>query len=250
MDWWEALAILLAGVGAGGINAVVGSGTLLTFPVLLAFGYPPVLASISNSIGLAPGTLTGAIGYREELAGQRSRMLRFGVMSFLGAITGGLLLLNLPETVFAMVVPALILLACVLVVFQPRINAWMLKNRPSRPNGGPLLPLGVYGAGVYGGYFSAAQGIILIGLLGSSLDEDLQRVNALKNVLSFIVNATAAVFYTIFATPSWKVVALIAVGSVVGGYLGARFGRRLKPVTLRVLVVVIGLTAVGQLLVP
>lgn len=248
MNWWEALAVLGAGIGAGGINAVVGSGTLLTFPVLLALGFPPVVATVSNSIGLAPGSLTGAIGYRRELAGQRTRLLRFGAMSFLGAITGGILLLNLPERVFTVVVPILILLACVLIVLQPRINAWLRARRPARPNGGPLLPFGIYGAGVYGGYFAAAQGIILIGLIGSSLDEELQRVNALKNALTFVVNSTAAVFYIVFATPSWPVVCLIAVGSVVGGYLGARFGRRLRPVALRVLVVVIGLTAVAQLL--
>ncbi|GLU47235.1 sulfite exporter TauE/SafE family protein [Nocardiopsis ansamitocini] len=248
MSVWEVLAVLAAGVGAGAINAVVGSGTLFTFPVLLAIGIPPVTASLSNSIGLAPGSLTGAWGYRKEMAGQRTRLLRFGAMSLLGAITGGILLLNLPESVFTIVVPGLILLACVLIVFQPRINAWMRTRRPARPNGGPLLPFGVYGAGVYGGYFAAAQGIILIGLLGSSLDEDLQRVNALKNALASIVNTTAAVFYIVFAQPNWLVVALIAAGSVVGGYLGARFGRKLKPLALRILVVVIGLTAAVQLL--
>ncbi|GAB3206486.1 hypothetical protein SAMN02745673_04303 [Marinactinospora thermotolerans DSM 45154] len=248
MTWWEALAVLAAGIGAGGINAVVGSGTLFTFPVLLALGYPPVVATVSNSIGLAPGSLTGAIGYRRELAGQRTRILRFGAMSFLGAITGCVLLLTLPEEVFTFVVPVLILLACTLIIAQPRINAWMRRRRPSRPNGGPLLPLGVYGAGAYGGYFAAAQGIVLIGLLGSALDDDIQRINALKNALTSIVNGTAAVFYMIFANPSWPVVGLIAGGAIVGGYLGAKVGRRLKPLALRILVVVIGLTAAVQLL--
>ncbi|RCV53658.1 sulfite exporter TauE/SafE family protein [Marinitenerispora sediminis] len=248
MNVWEALAVLAAGVGAGAINAVVGSGTLFTFPVLLALGFAPITATVSNSIGLAPGSLTGAIGYRRELRGQRSRVLRFGFMSLLGAVTGGVLLLNLPEDVFRLVVPVLILLACTLIVVQPRLNAWLRRRRPARPNGGPLLPVGVYGAGVYGGYFAAAQGIILVGLMGLSLDEELQRLNALKNALTFIVNATAAVFYIAFATPDWRVVGLIAGGSVVGGYLGARFGRRLRPAALRVLVVVIGLTAAVQLL--
>ncbi|GAA3729317.1 hypothetical protein HDA32_000047 [Spinactinospora alkalitolerans] len=247
MTWWEALAILVAGMGAGGINAVVGSGTLFTFPVLLALGYPPVTATISNSIGLAPGSLTGAIGYRRELKGQRTRLLRFGGMSLLGAVTGGTLLLNLPEDVFETVVPVLIALACVLIVAQPKINAWMRRRRPARPNGGPLLPFGVYGAGVYGGYFAAAQGIVLISLMGASLDEELQRINALKNVLAFIVNATAAAFYIVFADPAWPVVGLIAGGSVIGGYIGARFGRRLKPLALRILIVVVGLTAAAQL---
>ncbi|MFC7326238.1 sulfite exporter TauE/SafE family protein [Marinactinospora rubrisoli] len=248
MELWEALAVLAAGVGAGAINAVVGSGTLFTFPVLLALGFAPVTATVSNSIGLAPGALTGAIGYRRELRGQRSRILRFGVMSFFGAITGGILLLNLPEDVFKIIVPVLIALACVLIVAQPRLNAWLRRRRPARPNGGPLLPVGIYGAGVYGGYFAAAQGIILVGLMGLSLDEELQRLNALKNALTFVVNATAAVFYITFADPDWRVVGLIAGGSVLGGYFGARFGRKLPPVALRVLVVVIGLTAAVQLL--
>lgn len=248
MGLWEALAILVAGIGAGGINAIVGSGTLFTFPVLLAFGYPPVIASVSNSIGLAPGSLTSAIGYRRELRGQRARLLRFGAMSLLGALTGATLLLNLPEDVFKVVVPVLIISACVLIVAQPKLNARLRRSRSHRPNGGPLLPLGIYATGVYGGYFAAAQGIILIGLMGSALDEQLQRVNALKNALTFIVNATAAMFYIIFADPEWPVVGLIAGGSIIGGYLGARFGRKLSPLALRILVVAIGLTAAAQLI--
>ncbi|WP_067974870.1 sulfite exporter TauE/SafE family protein [Nocardiopsis trehalosi] len=249
MNVWEALAILAAGIGAGGINAVVGSGTLFTFPVLLALGYPPVTATISNSIGLAPGSLSGAIGYRRELRGQGGRLLRFGVMSCLGAVTGGTLLLTLPSDVFERVVPVLIGVACVLIIVQPRLAAWLRRRRPARPNGGPLVPVGVYGAGVYGGYFAAAQGIILISVIGTALDEDVQRINALKNALAFLVNATAAVFYTVFAAPSWPVVGLIAAGSVVGGYFGARLGRRLKPFALRGLIVAVGLSAAVQLVV-
>ncbi|MBB4934674.1 hypothetical protein F4561_005494 [Lipingzhangella halophila] len=248
MSLWDALAILVAGVGAGGINAIVGSGTLLTFPVLLALGYPPVLATISNSIGLAPGALTGAIGYRRELVGQRTRLIRFGAMALAGALTGGTLLLNLPEGVFESVVPVLIGFSCVLIMLQPRITAWTRRRRPGRLNGGPLLPFGIYGAGVYGGYFAAAQGIVLISMMGMALDEELQRINALKNVLAFVVNATAAVFYTTFASPAWPVVGLIAGGSIIGGYFGARFGRRLKPFALRVVIVLVGLTAAAQLL--
>ncbi|PSK99443.1 hypothetical protein CLV63_103168 [Murinocardiopsis flavida] len=248
MGLWEALAILVAGIGAGGINAVVGSGTLFTFPVLIALGYPPVVATVSNSIGLAPGSLTSAIGYRRELRGQRRRVIRFGVMSFLGALTGAVALLRLPEDVFTLVVPVLIAGACVLVLLQPRINARLRRRRAGRPDGGPLLPLGIYGAGVYGGYFAAAQGVVLIGLMGSSLDDELQRINALKNALTFIVNSTAAVFYIAFASPQWTVVALVAAGAVVGGYLGSLYGRRLSPRALRLLVVLIGLSAAVQIL--
>lgn len=249
MSLWEALAVLAAGIGAGGINAVVGSGTLLTFPVLLAFGYAPVTASISNSIGLAPGTLTGTFGYRRELRGQGRRVLRLAAMSCLGALTGGVLLLNLPPEVFERVVPVLIGLACVLIIVQPRLAKWV-RNRNGnreRSGGGPLLPLGVYVAGTYGGYFAAAQGIVLISVLGTALDEDMQRINALKNALAATVNATAAVFYITFGDPSWPVVGLIAGGSVIGGYAGAWLGRRLKPFALRGLIVAVGLTAVVQL---
>jgi uncharacterized protein len=245
---WEGLAVLAAGIGAGAVNAVVGSGTLFTFPVLLALGFPPVTATVSNSIGLAPGSLTGAIGYRRELAGQWPRVLRFGGMSLLGAVLGGSLLLLLPPEVFARVVPVLIVLACVLIVVQPRLGAWVRKRRPGRVDGGPLMPLGVLAAGTYGGYFAAAQGIVLISVLGTGLDEKLQRINALKNALVTIVNVTAAVFYIIFADPVWLVVGLIAAGSVIGGYVGARIGRLLRPQVLRILVVIIGLSAVAQLL--
>ncbi|GAA3730955.1 sulfite exporter TauE/SafE family protein [Salinactinospora qingdaonensis] len=249
MSMWEALAVLAAGIGAGGVNAVVGSGTLLTFPVLLALGYPPVTATISNSIGLAPGTWAGTFGYRRELAGQWGRLLRLAGMSLLGAITGATLLLYLPERVFVTVVPVLITLSCVLILAQPRLSAWARARGRSRPHGGPWLPLGIYGAGTYGAYFAAAQGIVLLSILGIALDEGLQRINALKNALAATVNTTAAVFYLIFAVPDYWAAGLIAVGSIVGGYVGAHVGRRLKPLVLRVIVVLVGLTAAAQLLV-
>ncbi|MFE9246884.1 sulfite exporter TauE/SafE family protein [Nocardiopsis sp. NPDC006938] len=248
MELWEAVAILLAGVAAGGINAIAGSGTLFTFPVLLALGYPPITATVSNSIGLAPGTLSGTIAYRRELAGQRSRLIRFGTMSFFGAITGAMLLIYLPAGVFESVVPFMIGGACVLIIFQPRITKWVRARRPASKNGGVLMPLGAYGAGTYGGYFAAAQGIILVSLLGATLDDDLQRLNALKNALATIANGTAAVFYIVLASPAWPVVGLIAAGTIVGGYLGANFGRRLSPTALRMVLVAVGLTAAVQLL--
>ncbi|WP_017545651.1 sulfite exporter TauE/SafE family protein [Nocardiopsis prasina] len=248
MELWEALAILLAGVAAGGINAVAGSGTLFTFPVLLALGYPPITATVSNSIGLAPGTLSGTVAYRRELAGQKSRLIRFGTMSFFGAITGALLLIYLPSGVFESVVPFMIGGACVLIILQPRITKWVRARRPASKNGGVLMPLGAYGAGTYGGYFAAAQGIILVSLLGATLDDDLQRLNALKNALATIANSTAAVFYIVLASPAWPVVGLIAVGTIIGGYFGANYGRRLSPTALRMVLVVVGLTAALQLI--
>ncbi|MEV3985854.1 sulfite exporter TauE/SafE family protein [Nonomuraea sp. NPDC049758] len=247
MTPWEMAAVFAAGVGAGGINAVVGSGSLITFPTLLAVGLPPITANVSNNIGLVPGGVTGVLGYRAELKGQRGRLLRLASASALGSLIGGLLLLNLPERTFTAVVTVLIGLSCVLVLAQPRISR-LLASRPRQAHGGPWLWLGVLAAGAYGGYFGAAQGVLLIGLLGIFLDEELQRVNAAKNVLSLVVNATAAVLYTLVADVDWWAVLLVALGSTVGGFLGARVGRRLPAPVLRGAVVCIGVVAIVKLL--
>ncbi|GGT32375.1 sulfite exporter TauE/SafE family protein [Nonomuraea spiralis] len=247
MTPWETAAVLAAGIAAGGINAVVGSGSLITFPTLLAVGLPPVTANVSNNIGLVPGGVTGVIGYRAELSGQRGRLLRLASASALGSLIGGLLLLNLPERTFTGVVTVLIGLSCVLVVAQPRISR-LLASRPRTAHGGPWLWLGVLAAGAYGGYFGAAQGVLLIGLLGIFLDEELQRVNAAKNVLSLVVNFTAAVLYTLVADVDWWAVLLVALGSTIGGFLGARVGRKLPAPVLRGAVVCIGVAAIVKLL--
>ena len=253
MPWYEIVAIALAGVAAGAINAVVGSGTLITFPTLLAFGFPPVTANVSNNIGLVPGGVSGTWGYREELGGQRRRIAMLGPMSLLGAVTGALLLLRLPAAAFQTIVPVLLAISLVLVVAQPRIQAGVAAHRErhgtTAGRGHDLLAMaGTYLAGIYGGYFGAAQGVLLIGVLGSLLPESLQRVNALKNLLSLIVNGVAAVVFVTVASDKidWRVVALIAVGSMVGGFLGARFGRKLPPVALRALIVVVGVVAIGR----
>lgn len=248
MTVWEALAVWAAGVAAGAINAVVGSGSLITFPTLVAVGVDPVAANVSNNIGLVPGSFTGAYGYRAELRGQRDRLARLGVASALGSLAGGVLLLLLDPDVFQVVVPVLIGLACVLVVLQPRLNAWLSARREhAHPHGGPALWLGVLGAGVYGGYFGAAQGVLLIGLLGSFLDDGLQRVNAAKNVLSLIVNATAAVLFTVVADVDWWAVLAVALGATLGGFLGARVGRRIPAPLLRGIIVAVGVTAIVKL---
>ncbi|MEU8344983.1 sulfite exporter TauE/SafE family protein [Spirillospora sp. NPDC048832] len=255
MNLLDAAAIFAAGVAAGSINTVVGSGSLITFPTLLALGYPPVVANVSNNIGLVPGGVAGAYGYREELKGQRGRLVRLASASFIGAVIGGLLLLGLPAEAFNVIVIALILIALVLVVVQPRLQGWMVRRREGehRPHGGPVLWAGVLLAGMYGGYFGAAQGIILIALLGIMLDDDLQRINAGKNVLSAVVNGTAAILFTLmwlFADTevSWLAVLLIAAGSTCGGVIGARIGRRIPPLVLRGVIVAVGVAAVVNLL--
>ena len=250
MTGLEQLAVLAAGMAAGTINAVVGSGTLITFPVLLAIGYPPVVANVSNTVGLWPGSVSGAIGYRAELTGQGDRLRRLAFASGAGGTTGAVALLVLPKGAFKAIVPALIALACLLVIFQPRLAAWLRSRpRPARGvSGGPAVIAAVYGAGVYGGYFGAAQGVLLIAILGLALPDDLQRVNAAKNVLAAIVNVIAAVVFVFAADVAWHPAALIAVGSILVGQLGAKVGRRLPPAVLRAVIVVVGVVGIAKLL--
>jgi uncharacterized membrane protein YfcA len=250
VSFLECVLVLAAGVFAGAINTVVGSGTLVTFPVLLAVGYGPVVANVSNTIGLVPGSVSGAIGYRRELTGQRRRAFVLCSGSLLGGIAGAVLLLSLPGSAFEAIVPVLIAIALVLVVLQPRLSRALASRREqARPHGGPLLWGGVFATGVYGGYFGAAQGVILLALLGITIsDENLQRLNALKNVLAALVNGVAAVIFVVFATVAWLPALLLAVGSAAGGQLGARIGRSLSPAVLRGVIVVVGLAAIAQLL--
>jgi uncharacterized protein len=245
----EVVAIALAGLAAGTINTVVGSGTLITFPVLLAFGYAPVTANVSNTIGLVPGSVSGAIGYRRELAGQRARVLRFGTMSVAGGITGAVLLLVLPASAFKAIVPVFIAIALVLTVLQPRLNAWLARREIDLERRGAVLaPFAVYLTGVYGGYFGAAQGILLLAILGVALAQDLQRTNALKNVLAGMVNGVAGLYFVFAAHVAWGPAAIIAASSIVGGQLGARYGRRLSPGALRAAIVAVGIFAIVRLL--
>ncbi len=287
-DLLQALAIFAAGLAAGTINTVVGSGTLITFPTLLAFGYPPVLANVSNNVGLVPGVASGIHGYRAELAGQRRRVIRLGSASLCGGLLGAILLLVLPAGAFQAIVPALIGVALVMVVFQPRLSRWVAARQQrraapasapapaaagaggtsaggasaggtsaaSRPGnaeaavqvGGPALWLLVFASGVYGGYFGAAQGVLLIGLMGVAFTDTMQRINAVKNVLAGLVNGTAAIVFVIATHIDWGVAGLIAAGSILGGQLGARIGRKLPPWGLRVLIICVGVAALVKLL--
>lgn len=254
----EITVIFLAGVGAGTINAVVGSGTLVTFPTLVAFGFPPVTATMSNAIGLVPGSASGTWGYRRELAGQGSRLRWQIPASFAGAIIGAWLLLHLPETVFKKVVPVLLVAALILVVIQPRLQAWVKRRAEASGRDQnvvgrgrfTVLIIGTFLVGIYGGYFAAAQGILLIGVMGALLPETMQRMNAAKNLLTLVVNSVAATAYAIVAYDriSWAAAGLIAAGSLIGGFVGAHYGRRLSPVALRACIVVLGVIALWRLL--
>lgn len=276
MDLFQDAIVFFAGLWAGTINAVVGSGTLVTFPVLVALGFAPVSATISNAMGLIAGNVAGSWGYRRELAGLKSTLLKLLPASILGGITGAALLLHLPEAVFSMVAPYLIVVALLFVVFQPKLQAWVRRraaaSAPAPPESGGstgsavstvaaapqtprrqkvILVILIYLAGVYGGYFVAAQGILLVGILGIFLHGTIQNANAMKNILVLGVNIVAAASYLLFAFDRivWPVVALIAVSSLIGGFLGAAVGRRLSPVVLRTVIVLLGLVALWNMVI-
>jgi len=302
-DLLEALAIFAAGLAAGTINTVVGSGTLITFPTLLAFGYPPVLANVSNNVGLVPGVASGVHGYRAELTGQRRRIIRLGSASLCGGLVGAILLLVLPQEAFKAIVPVLIGIALVMVVFQPRLAKWVAARQrrraadpgkaggdpvPGGPGqapgpgdggatepgaaadpggavsvagavrtvsqenplqlGGPVLWVLVFLSGIYGGYFGAAQGVLLIGLMGVAFTDTMQRINAVKNCLAGLVNGIAAVVFILATHIDWGAAGLIAAGSIIGGQVGARIGRKLPPWGLRVVIICVGVAALVKLL--
>jgi len=235
------VAVLAVGFIAGGVNTIVGSGTLLTFPTLIGVGYSPVVANVSNTVGLWPGSVSGAIGYRRELTGQRNRCLGYGVATTLGALVGGTLLLTLPGSVFESAVPLLILLASILMAAQPYLTKRLHSNGSEGLGRIAVLWFGVFLTGIYGGYFGAAQGVILIALLGILLGDDLQRMNGLKNVLAAIANVVAAILFVIFTHIAWLPAVLIAVSSIPGAQVGAKIGRRIPADGLRWTVVVVGI---------
>ena len=234
---------LLAGAGllAGGVNAVAGGGSLISFPALLVAGYPAVTANVTNTVALFPGYAGSVAGGRPELVGQSSRVRVIGLLSVAGGVAGAVLLLTTPSDVFRAVVPFLILMACGLLLTQP----WLAKQVQKRTVSGasefsPTLLLGTLLAAVYGAYFGAGLGVMLLGVLGIFLAEPLRRVNALKNVLSLVINAVALIAFGLFGPVAWEAVLVIALASLAGGYLGARVASRIPSALLRGAVVVYG----------
>jgi hypothetical protein len=249
VTFWQGVLIAVAGVWAGTINTVVGSGTLVTFPVLLGIGLSPVTANVTNTVGLVPGSLTGAFGYRRELEGQARRAAILGVASCFGAVGGAVLLLELPAGAFHAIVPVLIVIALVLVIFGARITSWLAAHGRATSDRVTLpLWLAMLGSGVYGGYFGAAQGVLMMGLFGLFLTESLQRQNALKNLLAGVVNMIAAIVFMVTSHIDWAAAGLVAGGAIIGGLVGARIGRRMSPAVLRATIVVIGIAALVKLL--
>lgn len=247
MTGLEAVGVAAAGLVAGVINAIVGSGSLVTFPTLLGVGLPAVQANVSNTIGLVPGSVSAAVGYRRELADQWRRVAQLLPAAVLGGLAGGALLLAVPGA-FRDVVPVLILFAVVLVLVQPRVARRRARRGVVMEHPGPLLQTGVFLTAIYGGYFGAAQGVILLALLGLTLDDDLQRLNGVKNVLAAVVNAVAAVYFIAGADIHWTAALVLVVASVIGGFLGARYGRTIPANVLRILIAVVGTTVAVVLL--
>jgi uncharacterized protein len=245
----HAVIIIAVGLVAGMVNTIVGSGSLLTFPTLLALGYAPVLANVSNTVGMISGSVSGAVGYRRELKGQLRRILILMPVVVVGTIIGASLLLALPGSAFRHVVPILILFAVVLVLVQPTIARRRAERGTRREHPGPLLQVGTFLTSIYGGYFGAAQGVVLLGMFGIALDDDVQRLNAAKNVVAATINAVGAVFFIVRTTIAWDVVACLFVGSTVGGQIGAIVGRRLPPEVLRATIAIVGTGVAIKLLI-
>ena len=250
----ERLVVLAAGLGAGILTTTVGVASLLSFPVLIALGMPPVVANASNTLGLIPGALSGSFGYRRELREEPAATSRVLLTCAVGAVAGAALLLALPSTVFETVAPWLILFACLLVGVQPTVSGWVRRRRTGadahvpRRTMSPTTTFFALLTGAYGGYFGAGAGVMMVAVLGLGLDLELRIVNALKTLALLSANVVAGLIFVVFADPDWAVVALLAAGSVVGGYVGAHIGRRLPPTLFRVLVVLAGVVAAATML--
>jgi uncharacterized protein len=243
---------LLVGAGflAGSVNAVAGGGSLISFPALIAAGYPALPANVTNTVAIWPGYVGSAVGYRADLDGQRPRLVALGLTASLGALCGAGVLLTTPESVFRAVVPWLLLLAAALLAVQPRV-----ATRVQRLRGGAgehrsvLLHVSGFGAAVYGAYFGAGLGVIMLGVLGLFLPDRIHRLNALRSVLTLVVNTVALVVFALFGPVAWGAVAVMCPASLLGGWAGAGVARRLDAGVLRMVVVVIAVVVAVVLLV-
>lgn len=252
------VGVALLAVGAtlaGAVNAVAGGGSLISFPTLLAVGYPALTANVTNTVALCPGYVGGTIGYRAELTGQRQRVVTLSVISVVGALAGSALLLVSSPELFERIVPYLILLGCALLAAQDRL-AGLVRRRGGHvaPGDGwmrwaPLLGL-QFVAAVYGAYFGAGLGIMMLAILGIFIADALQRLNALKGAMSLVINVVGAVYFALFAEVVWLAVAVMAVASLVGGRVGVAMARRLNDRALRWLVIVFGVGVAIRLMVP
>jgi uncharacterized protein len=257
LTFLRALAIVAAGSAAGFMNSIVGSGTLISFPTLVGVGFGDIAANVANNIGLFPGSTSAAYGYRKELQGQRHRLIILSSASAVGAVIGAVLLFTLSKAAFTYIVPFLILIGVTLVLLQPTIVSKVKARQEAAARDGatvarrevsPALWLAVCAAGVYGGYFGAAQGVILIGVMGIFLQDELVRINAAKNVLAGVVGFVAAIVFVAKGNVPWGAAGLVAIGSITGGLIGAKIGRRIPAPVLRGIVATVGIAAATKLL--
>ena len=240
--------LFLAGVAAGSMNSVIGSGGLVTFPALLAFGYSPLVANMTNNMGAIPGAFSGAFVFRHEMKGQWPRIIRLSVMTFLGGLIGAILLLILPEVAFKRIVPVLIAVALVLIIIQPRLKARAVPGQVKTRRGKVAGEVSIFLTGIYGGYFGAAQGILLMSILGAMFEETIQKLNSVKVMLALSANMAAAVVFIFHGGVAWKAAGVISAGSFLGGIVGAHIGRRLPSGVYRGFIVLVGFIAIAKLL--
>ncbi|WP_157414041.1 sulfite exporter TauE/SafE family protein [Agromyces allii] len=247
MNPLEFVLLMAGGVVAGSINAVVGSGSLVTFPLLIAFGYPPVLANVTNNVGVLPASLAATYANRAQFRGEWRRLGFILCFSAAGGVAGAVLLLQLPSEAFDAIVPALIVLALLLVVFGPWIKRWTTRlHGGAEHHDHPVATVVVAGlTAVYGGYFGAAQGVLLLALLSITMTGALSRANAYKNAMAAVANLAAAVVFVAATDVAWPAAAAIAIGSFIGGSLGGRYGRHIPQTAYRVVIVVVGLAALA-----
>ena len=242
MTLGEAFLLLGGGLAAGTVNAIAGGGSLITFPLLVAIGLPGVAANVSNALSVAPGYATSAVASRPDLVGQGRRILTIIPTIVVGVFCGSGLLLFTPRSVFDFVVPFLLLAAAGMMAFQKKLRALSGHPKDNSPRRAAImLQVAVFFCGLYGGYFNAAMGVLLVAALALVLDEPLRRVNALKNVFSAVVGLTTVLIYSIFGPVNWAVVAVLAPATIVGGYIGARLARRMPSEVLRWTIVVFAL---------
>jgi uncharacterized membrane protein YfcA len=244
----EDVVIALAGLGAGLINGIAGGGSLVSFPALIAVGHSALVANVTSSVGIWTGYLGGVAGFRAELASQAGRVRALAPVALAGGLAGAVLLLVTPSDLFRDLAPILILLACALFALQPRLAA-RVRTRPaasavlSRP-----AVVGTFAAAIYGGYFGAGLGVILLAVLGLALDDELVRINGLRGVLALLVNTIAVLVFAVRADVAWGAAGILSVTALVGGYAGARLSRRMPVPVLRAFVITFGVVAAFRLL--
>jgi uncharacterized membrane protein YfcA len=247
---WHIVVLVLGGLGAGIVNGVAGGGSLISFPILLALGYPALTANITNTVGIWPGYAGGAAGFRHEISGQTERFLRLTPVAVVGSIAGAILLLTTSSADFRRLAPWLVLGASLLFAAQPLLKRALGGSAHTPPRTRPLLlGVGTLLASVYGGYFGAGLGVMLLAILGLALPDSIARTSGLRTVLSILVNGVAAAVFIFHGGLAWRAVGLLAIGSLVGGWLGARVALAIPAVALRAVVIVVGLTTVVKLLV-